>query len=67
MKMMPKDKLKQMVEQQKKASGLTATGDAVTPTDGSKPTTATTTSGNAGASYSQRKVRKFQLFYLFSF
>jgi hypothetical protein len=62
MKMMPKDRLKQMMDQQKKASGLTTTGDAVTPADGSKPattTSATSASGNAGANYSQRKVRNF--------
>ncbi len=56
---MPKDKLKQMLEQQKKASGLTATGETTTPTDGSTPTTAAGTT-NTGASFAQRKVRKFR-------
>jgi hypothetical protein len=62
MKMMPKDRLKQMMDQQKKASGLTTTGDAVTPADGSKPattTSATSASGNAGANYSQRKIKVY--------
>ena len=59
--MMPKDKLKQMLDQQKKASGIATTGETTTPTDGSTPTTAspsTTNTGTAGASFGQRKVRK---------
>eukprot|EP00029_Vermamoeba_vermiformis_P013440 TRINITY_DN8359_c0_g1_i1.p1 TRINITY_DN8359_c0_g1~~TRINITY_DN8359_c0_g1_i1.p1 ORF type:complete len:356 (-),score=81.74 TRINITY_DN8359_c0_g1_i1:42-1109(-) len=59
MKMMPKDKLKQMLDQQKKASGVAVTGETTTPTDGSTPA-ATPTSGSAGAAYSQqRKIKVY--------